>query len=394
MKQQTAKFVAILTIALLAFNLRTAVSSISPVVTFIQKEIPLPIVTIGLIGIAAPLSFALATSLSYRPARRYGVEKTLMITIAMIILGHALRALAWDSTSLFAGSLLSLLGMGIGNVLMPVMVRKYFPNRVGLVSSFYITLTALSATLGSFVAVPVAEAFGWRFSLGQWAIFSVLAAIPLIALLGNSTPEKQPEDQDGKRAIWRSPTAWAIAGMQGMTSVFGYVSFAWLPLLLIEHNGVSVAQGGLLLSLFAIMGLPTSLLVPMLAAKYPASHTYITLFSGSMGVAGTLGILFGTNQMLWLFVILAGLGPSMFPLALTLFNLRAKKRSTVLAVSAFGQGISYSTATISVFTVGVLRELTGGWEAALWLMFGFALLAIPVAIQISKGKNIDDELAR
>ena len=394
MKQQTAKFVAILSIALLAFNLRTAVSSISPVVTFIQKEIPLPIVTIGLIGIAAPLSFALATSLSYRPARRYGVEKTLMITIVMIILGHALRALAWDSTSLFAGSLLSLLGMGIGNVLMPVMVRKYFPNRVGLVSSFYITLTALSATLGSFVAVPVAEAFGWRFSLGQWAIFSGLAAIPLIALLGNSTPEKQPEDQDGKRAIWRSPTAWAIAGMQGMTSVFGYVSFAWLPLLLIEHNGVSVAQGGLLLSLFAIMGLPTSLLVPMLAAKYPASHTYITLFSGSMGVAGTLGILFGTNQMLWLFVILAGLGPSMFPLALTLFNLRAKKRSTVLAVSAFGQGISYSTATISVFTVGVLRELTGGWEAALWLMFGFALLAIPVAMQISKGKNIDDELAR
>jgi CP family cyanate transporter-like MFS transporter len=84
----------------------------------------------------------------------------------------------------------------------------------------------------------------------------------------------------------------------------------------------------------------------------------------------------------------------MFPLALTLFNLRAKKRSTVLAVSAFGQGISYSTATISVFMVGVLRELTGGWEAALWLMFGFALLAIPVAIQISKGKNIDDELAR
>ena len=394
MNRQAAKYIAIITIALLAFNLRTAVSSISPVVTCIQKEIPLPIVTSGLIGIAAPLSFALATSLSYRPARRFGAEKTLLMTIVMIIFGHALRALAWDSTSLFAGSLLSLLGMGIGNVLMPVMVRKYFPNRVGIVSSFYITLTALSATLGSFVAVPVAEAFGWRFSLGQWAIFSVLAAIPLLALLKNSTPEKRAVDEDSKRAIWRAPTAWAIAGMQGMTSVFGYVSFAWLPLLLIEHNGVSVAEGGLLLSLFAIMGLPTSLLVPMLAAKYPASHTYITLFSGAMGVAGTLGILFGSNQMLWLFVILAGLGPSMFPLALTLFNLRSTKRSTVLAVSAFGQGISYSTATISVFTVGVLRELTGGWEAALWLMFGFALLAIPVAIQISKGHNIDQELAR
>lgn len=394
MNKATAKYVAILTIALLAFNLRTAVSSISPVVTFIQKEIPLPIVTIGLIGIAAPLSFALATSLSYRPTRRYGVEKTLMITVAMIILGHALRAFAWDSSSLFFGSLLSLIGMGIGNVLLPVMVRKYFPNRVGLVSSFYITLTAISATLGSFVAVPVAEAFGWRFSLGQWAIFSVLAAIPLIALLRNSTPEKAAVDEGGKRAIWRSPTAWAIAGMQGMTSVFGYVAFAWLPLLLIEHNNVTVAQGGLLLSLFALMGLPTSLLVPMLAAKFPASHTIITLFSGAMGVAGTLGILFGSNQTLWIFVILAGLGPSMFPLALTLFNLRSTKRSTVLAVSAFGQGLSYSTATVSVFLVGVMREVTGSWEPALWLMFGFALISIPVAIQISKGRNIDDELAR
>jgi len=391
---KTSKYIAILTIALLAFNLRTAVSSISPVVTFIQKEIPLPIITIGLIGLAAPLSFALATSLSYRPARRYGVEKTLMITIVMIILGHALRAFAWDSTSLFAGSLMSLIGMGIGNVLLPVLVRKYFPNRVGLVSSFYITLTALSATLGSFVAVPVAESLGWRFSLGQWAIFSVLAAIPLIALLSNSTPEKKALEDSSSKAIWRSPTAWAIAGMQGMTSVFGYVSFAWLPLLLIEHNGVSVAQGGLLLSLFAIMGLPTSIVVPILAAKYKASHTAITLFSGLMGVTGILGILFGGNDLLWFFVILTGLGPTMFPLALTLFNLRATKRATVLAMSAFGQGLSYSTATVSVFVVGVLRELTGGWEAGLWLMFGFALLAIPVAIQISRGKTIDEELAR
>lgn len=393
MKKSVARYVAILTIALLAFNLRTAVSSFSPVVSFIQEEIPLPIVTIGLIGIAAPLSFALATSLSYRPTRRFGVEKTLLITIAMIITGHGLRAFSWDSSSLFAGSLLSLLGMGIGNVLLPVMVRKYFPNRVGLVSSFYITLTALSATLGSFVAVPVAEALGWRFSLGQWAMFSVLAAIPLIALLGNSKPEKRDLTQAGQKAIWRSPTAWAIAGMQGMTSVFGYVSFAWLPLLLIEHNDVSVAEGGLLLSLFAIMGLPTSLLVPILAARFKASHTVITLFSGAMGVGGTLGVLFGSNQLLWLFVILMGLGPTMFPLALTLFNLRARNRSTVLAVSAFGQGLSYSTATVSVFLVGVMREITGGWEAALWLMFGFALISIPVAIQIAKGRNIDDELA-
>ena len=389
-----ARFLAIATIALLAINLRTAVSSISPVVSYIQQDIALPIVTIGLLGIAAPLSFALASSLSYRPARRMGVEKTLLMTVLMIILGHLLRAFAWDSSALFFGSLLSLLGMGIGNVLLPVLVRKYFPNRVGLVSSFYLTLTAISATMASFVAVPVSDFAGWRFSLGQWAVLAFFTLAPLSFLLGNSKPELKAERIEGNKAIWRSPTALAIAGMQSVTAIIGYVSFAWLPLLLVEHQGVSVVQGGLLLSLFALMGLPISLIMPILSTKYPSSQSTIVWFSFISGITGTLGFLFGDASLTWLWVVAFGFGPTMFPLALTLFNLRSRERPTVLAVSAFGQGFSYTTALVAVFLVGVLRELTGNWDASIWLLFGSCLIAIPVALQIRKGQMIDDELVR
>lgn len=393
MNRYGAKLMALAGIALLALNLRTAVASISPVVTFIQNEISLPIVTIGLLGVAAPLAFAIATSLSYAPARRIGVEKTMILTIFMIVAGHLLRALAWDSSALFAGSLLSLLGAGIGNVLLPVMVRKYFPNRVGVISSFYITLTALSATLGAFFAVPVAQELGWRASLGQWALLAALALLPLLFLRKNSNPEARPEIATGQRAIWKSPTAWSIAGIQAMTAVFGYVSFAWMPLLLIEHNSVSVVEAGLLLSLFSIMGIPTSLIVPVIATRYPRSHAPIIFFSALIGTSGTLGVLFGGNDLLWIFVIFIGLAPAMFPLALTLFNLRSRVRSTVLSLSAFGQGVSYTVATITVFSIGVLRELTGGWEAALWVMFGFALLSAIAGIQLAKNHYVDDELS-
>ena len=392
MNRNMARLLALSAIALVAVNLRTAVASISPVVTFIQEEISLPIVTIGLLGIAAPMAFAIATSLSYPPARRIGVEKTLLITIGMIVLGHLLRAFSWDSTALFAGSLLSLLGAGMGNVLLPVMVRKHFPNRVGIISSFYITLTAVSATIGAFFAVPVAQELGWRASLGQWAILAALTLIPIVFLLKNSSPEARPDASGSQKAIWRSPTAWAIAAVQGMTSIFGYVSFAWMPLMLIEHNSVSVPEAGLLLALFSIMGLPVSLLVPLIATRYSRSHALIIFFSALMGTLGTLGVLFGDNSVLWLAVIAIGLGPTMFPLALTLFNLRSRERSTVLALSAFGQGVSYTTATITVFAIGVLRELTGGWEAALWLMFAVALLSALAGIQIAKNHFVDDEL--
>ena len=79
---------------------------------YIQQDIALPIVTIGLLGIAAHLLcyFDLA---GISPCRRYGVEITLVITVLAIITGHLFRALAWDSTSLFVGSMLSLLGMGV-----------------------------------------------------------------------------------------------------------------------------------------------------------------------------------------------------------------------------------------------------------------------------------------
>jgi CP family cyanate transporter-like MFS transporter len=380
---------ALFAIALLAINLRTAVSSISPVVGFIQQEISLPIVAVGVLGLAAPLAFALATSLSYRPAKRYGVELTLSFTVIAIILGHLLRAIAWDALSLFLGSMLSLLGMGVGNVLLPVMVRRYFPNRVGLLSSAYLTLTALSATLGSLVAVPLAQEFGWRFSLGQWALLAALTLIPLLPLIRNKN-----SIDDGPRFklnLWQSKTAIAIAGVQGMTSVFGYVSFAWLPLLLIEHQGQSQLAAGSLLALFAIMGLLPSLVVPVIAARNIKSQALIVYCSAAVGSVGALGLLFAEN-IVWLWVMLLGLGPSMFPLALTLLNLRSRNQETVLAVSAFGQGISYSLATTMVLLVGILREISGGWEVALVLLFAIALASSLAGLQLAKEKFVEDEL--
>ena len=391
LRSTSSRWLAFFAIALLALNLRTAVSSISPVVGFIQQDFSLPVIAIGLLGLAAPLAFAFASTVSTRPARRFGLELTLLLVVVVIITGNLVRAFAFDPGSLFAGSLLSLFGMGIGNVLLPVVVRRYFPNRIGLISSFYITLTAISATLGSLVAVPVAEAAGWRFSLGQWAIFAALALLPIIPLLRNNQPAEAGDAVPAKIAVWKSPTAIAISGVQGMTSIFGYVSFAWLPLLLIEHNFVSQLAAGNLLALFAIMGLPTSLLVPIIAAKYPSAQAAIVFFSATAGSLGALGIMF-IESNLWLWVVLLGLGPTMFPLALTLYNLRSKDQQTVLAVSSFGQGISYSLATIAVLLVGILRELTGGWEAALWLLFAVAVTSSLAGLQLAKKKFVEDEI--
>ena len=368
-------------------------ASLSPIVEFVRADIPISTLVVGIIGTTTPLAFAAATVFSKRPSERFGLERVLTLTVIMIIAGHTLRAVATDSPTLVLGSALALVGMGMGNVLLPVMVRKYFPNRVGLVSSFYITITAISATASSTLAVPVAQEFGWRASLGQWAILGLLTLAPILPLA--LKPREQTTSSDAQqvtRRVWRSRTAWALAGMQAVTSIFGYVSFAWLPIILVELKGVDALTAGALLGLFAILGLPGSLIVPILAARVPSSQTALVWMCVGMGIAGPVGLVFADNSQLWFWITLMGLAPSMFPLALTLYNLRAETRASVLAMSAFGQGVSYSIASAGVISVGLLHELTGSWVAGLVMMSAVASLGVLVAIQVMKHRTIDSEL--
>lgn len=395
--QSLAGWLALATIALLALNLRTGVASLSPIVEFVRADIDLDTLVVGIIGTTTPLAFALSTTISKRPSERFGLERVLTVTVMMIVFGHLLRAVATNSQLLVAGSALALLGMGMGNVLLPVLVRKYFPNRVGLISSFYITITAISATASSTLAVPVAEEFGWRASLGQWALLGLLTLVPILPLA-----LKRPTQQYGglgahhestTRKVWRSRTAWSLAGMQSVTSIFGYVSFAWLPLMLIELKGVDAFTAGVLLGLFAILGLPGSLVAPILAAKVRASQHVIVWICVALGVIGPVGVVYSPTEYLWVWISCMGLAPLMFPLALTLYNLRSETRGTVLAMSTFGQGVSYSIASIGVIGVGMLHAATGSWESGFFLMSAVSALGVFVALQVMKHKTIDSELA-
>src|SRR3546814_14760912 len=73
--------------------------------------------------------------------------------------------------------------MGMGNVVLPPLVKRYFADRVGTLSTLYITVLQLGTILPALVAVPVAAAVGWRISMGAWALVAVAAALPWIGVL-------------------------------------------------------------------------------------------------------------------------------------------------------------------------------------------------------------------
>jgi CP family cyanate transporter-like MFS transporter len=342
-------------------------------------------------------------------------------------LGHLARALAPEPVVLTLGSVVALLGVGIGNVLLPPVVRRYFPDRVGLVTSLYATLLSVSTAVPALVAVPVADAAGWRISLAMWLLVSLIAAVPWVAVLLERRPVEAfapaepvrtgpielgavelgdaqaagteaavehrppPPRRLGVRML-RSPTAWALGVVFGSSSLGAYAAFAWFPKLLVDQAGATDAAAGALLALYAFMGFPAGLLVPVIVARFPRSAAGLALLGLGFFVVGYLGLLLAPDAAPVVWVASAGLGPLLFPLALVLINLRSGTPATTVALSGFVQTVGYILGAVGPFVVGILHDATDGWTVPLIFLLAVVVLILPAAIILGRNRTVDAEL--
>ena len=383
---------------LVALNVRTAVSSLSPIIPFIRDDFELSTLAVSFLGMLPPLGFALSGLIAPIITRRLGLEAALLTLLATIVLGSLIRAVSGDWSLLSVGTLLALVGMGMGNVLLPVVVRKYFPDRIGSMTALYLVIVSIGAFSPPLIAVPVAEAAGWRVSLGQWAIVAMIASIPWIFALRQNKVEEPVVTQAltipisvRHVKIWKSPTALAMVVIWAVSSLNGYAIFAWLPQILMDESGSTPAEAGILLALYAAMGIPAALSMPVLAVRYPNQAPLIYL-SGILFFIGYGGLIFLPGWWSWLWVLLAGLGPILFPLNLALFNIRTRSQETLLRISGFAQGFGYLAAATGPLVIGILHEITGTWTSSLWFLFLTAIPAMLAGRIISRQKTIDEEL--
>ena len=191
-------------------------------------------------------------------------------------------------------SVISLAGMGIGNVLIPPVIKSYFPDRIGLVTSIYAAAISVSAALPSLVAVPVTQLGGWRVSTSMWAGLALIAAVPWVILLSGSQKPVQSQ-QHHKYSAWGWPTAWAISILFGVGALNNYTMIAWLPKILTSSAGVSQASSGLMLSMYNLIGFPHGLVVPIILSRtkrpmYVIAIGITCLLIGYLGLAYLTGL--------------------------------------------------------------------------------------------------------
>lgn len=379
-------------IVLLALTLRIAVASLSPLLTAISRDFPLPAAVVGLIGMAPPVAFALSAVVTPAIERRVGLERLVLIAAATAAAMLGLRAVAVDAGTLLAATAGVFAAVGVANVLLPAVVKKYFPDRVGLMTTVYSTTMAVATFTPPLVAVPLSEAIGWRGSFAVWAFVGVAAVVPWVvtaarARAGRDDIVEEPRASVLSRVV-RVPQTWALVITFAVNSSVAYGMFAWMPAILIDTAGVDAATAGGLLALFSFMGLPVALVVPVLVARLRRTAPFYAVAVVS-GLAGVVGLLFAPAAAPVLWVVLIGLPPLMFPMVLVLFGLRTRSHETAVALSGFVQAAGYGLAALTPLALGVTHEISGGWTAGLTVLGAVIAIVIPAAIVMSRSETIE-----
>ncbi|MGK5639474.1 CynX/NimT family MFS transporter [Streptomyces sp. URMC 126] len=419
-------------LVLAALNLRPAVTSLGSLMEEVRDGLGMNGTVAGLLTSIPSLCFAVLGPAAPRLARRLGPATVVCAGLAAIATGLALRPFAGGVVGFLLLSALALAGIAVGNVLMPVVVKRWFPDRVGPMTGLYSMALTGGAAVTAAGTVPLADAMGgsWRPGLAVWALLALAAGLlwaviarrpgersgrdaagrpPAAGGGSESTAREEGAERDGTPAarasrsttrpteavegasrITGSPTAWALAVFFGLQATGAYITMGWIPQIF-RDAGVSASTAGLLAAVTMLMGVPFSFLLPRLAARMRSQGPLVVALV-ACGLVGYAGLWLAPAGGCWAWAVLLGVANSSFPLALTMIGMRARTGGGVVRLSAFAQSVGYLISIPGPLLVGRLYQQTGGWDLPIALL---AALMVPQAVAgvlAGRNRSVEDEL--
>jgi CP family cyanate transporter-like MFS transporter len=406
-------------VVLAALNLRPAITSLGALLEEVRDDLGMGGGVAGLLTSVPPLCFAVFGVTAPRLARRFGPAAVVCAGMAAIATGLAVRPYAGGTAGFLAASALALMGIAVSNVLMPVIVKRWFPDKVGSMTGLYSMALALGTSAAAAATVPMTDALGggWRSGLAVWAGLAAAAVLPWILLVrakgtGPGTGDREPaapgtapagtpgptaaavtrpgRTGDGLR-ITRSRTAWALAVFFGLQATAAYITMGWMAQIF-RDAGVSAGTAGLLLAVTMVMGVPLAFVIPRLATRLPRQGPIVVAL-GLSGLAGYAGLYLAPAAGAWAWALLLGISNCAFPLALTMVGMRARTGPGVAGLSAFAQSTGYLISIPGPLLVGVLYQHSGGWGLPLAMMAGLMIPQIGAGILAGRDRTVEDEAA-
>jgi CP family cyanate transporter-like MFS transporter len=381
-------------VAAIAIILRPGATSVGPVLAEITHGLGFSASTAGALTALPGFCFAIAGATAVTVSNKLGTAGALTLAAAAAALGLLARSLVTDQAAFLGLSVLALLGAGMGNILVPVFIKRFYPRRQSALMIVYVLGLSTGATVPGLVTpLFLTGSSGWRAALGVWGVVSAVAVVPWLVLAVRE--RRMTGAAMGPRSsilsVVRSRRALGLALFFGIQSMQAYVCFGWLAQIL-RDAGVSAATASLLISYYSALGFPAALLMPIVVARSRDLRVFVVVFSSFLAVGfGGLWLAPLWSPILW--VTLLGVAGFSFPMALALITARTRDPHVTGGLSGLTQSVGYIFSGLGPLGVGIIHQATGGWAVPLVLVAGSAVFLLLGGLTIARPGYVDDDLA-
>jgi MFS transporter, CP family, cyanate transporter len=368
-----------------ALNLRTAVASVPPLLDELRDDVPLSAAGAGVLTTLPVICMSVGSPVAPRLASRIGTETAVVALALTMVAGISLRLIP-GIVPLFTGTIVAGLGIALGNVLVPSLIKRDFPAQVGLMTGGYTMAISASGALAAGLTVPVEDAIGrgWRPALAVWAIPALVAALIWVPWIARS---RAAATGTPLPSLWRDRLAWQVTAFMGLQSLLFYTCLSWLPALL-RAEGIERGAAGALLSVMLLTAIPTCLLVPVLASRARDQRVAIAV-TVVVYAAGLTGLLVAPHGAAAVWATLLGFAQgSMLALIFLLFGLRTPDQEHAAQLSAMAQTVGYALAAAGPLLIGVLRDATGGWTAPIAVLLAVLVPLLAVGMAAGRARQV------
>lgn len=393
--QGRAQWFALLSVLVLALNLRPVAVSVGPVLTDISTDLRLGPTTAGLLTSLPSLCFAVFGALTPGIARRIGMHLTVGMALTALITGQLARAWVDSGWAFLLLSVLALGGMATCNILLPGLVRHHFPGRVGFATAMYSLFLSVGVTTAGIGTVPLANALGgWRSAFTAGVAVAVAAVVCWLPMLRHNSVNHASRTSPGGHlnfaSIARTGKGWAMAAFFGLQSTYAYTVFGWLPTVY-QDAGMSQVNAGVMLGIATGVGIPLAFWVPRYAVRKQAPVGLFLVIMGCLAV-GLGGLLYDPMTLPWLWAVFVALGTASFPLILALLGMRSRTSGGTTALSGFTQSVGYLIASFGPVAFGAIGGATGSWTLSLWLLVALMVPMTLLGVVACRQWFIDDHV--
>jgi CP family cyanate transporter-like MFS transporter len=353
---------------LAAVSLRPQLVGVGTLLPSIQRDLGVSHAVAGLLGTIPVLCMGLFAPPAAFLSGRIGSRRAIGLALALIGVFGLARVLVPGAAGVILLTIPLGIGMGLAGAILPVAAKERFSDRPGFATGAYTTGITSGAAIAAAASVPLAHAAGgWRTPL---LVFSAVACA-LTAIWFWLTRLDTPHVRSATRPLrlpWRNPLGWRLVAAFFFMSFVFYGLNSWLPDAYVER-GWSQSSAGDLLAVLNTITIPVGFFAAW-AADHIGTRRLWLGGAAALQVLSLLGVVLIPSAG-WVWAVLLGMsiGP-LFPLTMTLPLDAAARPAEVAALAGMMLGLGYTLSSTGPLILGAVRDLSGGFDAVLWVLVG------------------------